>query len=195
MWAQLGLPKFSCSWIFSQVLTNARAATEGSTDTLLRNQYFAPDFPDRFVRHKCLWHCCGLALCLVRRNVLTNRLCLWRTAGRRPCMCRSSLKFWYTWLQETLGVLGVVDHTRNILSFMKKTSSHGQVKNRACIFICEFVSNANRANFLTKLGFHKTCDHCNFCVRTDLRKAQQNTWNYGKVSTRSKAHSNGKQEV
>ena len=68
----------------------------------------------------CLWHCCGLALCLVRRNLLTNRLCLWRAAGRRPRLCRLNLKFWYTRLQETLGVLGVVDHTRNILSFMKK---------------------------------------------------------------------------
>ena len=74
--------------------------------------------------------------------------------------------------------MGVVDHTRNILSFMKKKlNQHGQVKNHACIFICEFVSNANRANVLTKLGFHKTCDRCNFCVRTDLRKAQQNTGN------------------
>ena len=38
-------------------------------------------------------------------------------------------------------------------------------------------------------------EYSQFYVRTDLRKAQQNTGNYGKVSTRTKAHSNGKQEV
>ena len=79
--------------------------------------------------------------------------------------------------------------------YEKKLHQHGQVKDHACIFICEFVSNANRANFLTKLGFHKTCDRCNFCARTDLCKAQPNAGNYGKVSTRTKVHSNGKQEV
>ena len=81
--------------------------------------------------------------------------------------------------------------------YEKNLHQHGQVKNHACIFICEFVSNANRANFLTKLGFEKTSDRCNFGVRTkhDLRKTQQSTRNYGKVSTRTKAHSNRKQEV
>jgi len=108
MWAQLGLPKFSCSWIFSQVLTNARAATEGSTDTLLRNQYFAPDFRDRLFVTACLCHCYGLALCLVRRSVLYEPSLLIMTCCRtyRPCMCRSNQQFWYTMNAGDLGRFG-----------------------------------------------------------------------------------------